>query len=114
MAKPTKTTAAPVKAVATPSLRIKPLGDRVLVKALDVSEVVKGGIIIPDSAKEKPTEATVVALGTGAKDKDGNLVAFSVKAGDTVIIAKYGGTEIKHDGTTYTLLREEDILAIVG
>ena len=114
MAKPTKTTtAAPAKAAAS-SLRIQPLGDRVLVKPLEASEVVKGGIIIPDSAKEKPTEATVVALGTGAKDKDGNLVAFSVKAGDTVIIAKYGGTEIKHDGTTYTLLREEDILAIVG
>jgi len=77
--------------------KITPLGDRVLVKQVDEDEQVKGGIIIPDSAKEKPQEAEVVALGTGKKDDDGNIIPFLVKKGDKVLISKYGGTEVKLD-----------------
>jgi len=94
--------------------KIKPLGDRVLVKAVDQDEQVKGGIIIPDTAKEKPQEAEVVALGTGGKNDKGEVVPFNVKEGDRVIVSKYGGSEVKYDDETYTLLREDDILAIVG
>lgn len=96
-------------------IKIKPLGDRVLIKAVDNSgEQTKGGIIIPDSAKEKPQEAEVVALGTGTKDDSGKAVPFNVSIGDIVIVSKYGGTEVKYDDQTFTLLREDDILAIVG
>ena len=96
-------------------LNIKPLGDRVLIKAVDNSgEQTKGGIIIPDSAKQKPQEAEVVALGTGAKDESGKLVPFNVSVGDIVIVSKYGGNEVKIGDDTYTLLREDEILAIVG
>lgn len=94
---------------------IKPLGDRVLVKAVEEEqEQVKGGIIIPDSAKEKPQEAEVVALGTGRKDESGKAVAFEVKVGDRVLTSKYGGTEVKVGDDKYTLLREDDILGIIG
>jgi chaperonin GroES len=93
---------------------ITPLGDRVLVKSVDDDEQVKGGIIIPDSAKEKPQEATVVVLGTGKKDDDGNAVPFQVKVGDKILVSKYGGTEVKLDEEIYQLLREDDILGIVG
>jgi chaperonin GroES len=96
------------------SVNLKPLGDRVLVKAVEVSEEVKGGIIIPDSAKEKPQEAEVIALGTGKKKDDGTVQAFEVKVGDRVIISKYGGTEVKLDGDTYQLIREDDILGVIG
>ena len=98
----------------TPTVGIKPLGDRVLLKRIETSEEVKGGIIIPDSAKEKPLEAKVVALGTGKTDKDGKSVAFDVKVGDTVLIGKYAGTEIKVGDTGYLVLREEEILAVIG
>ncbi len=93
---------------------IKPLGDRVLVKLIEESEQVKGGIIIPDTAKEKPQHAEVVALGTGKKDKDGKLVPFEVKVGDKVLISKYGGTEVKLGSDKYTLLREDDILGVLN
>jgi len=93
---------------------ITPLGDRVLVKSVDDDEQVKGGIIIPDSAKEKPQEAIVVALGTGKKDDDGNVAPFQVKVGDKILVSKYGGTEVKFDEETYQLLREDDILGILG
>ncbi len=93
---------------------IKPIGDRVLVKPLDEKEVKKGGIIIPDSAKEKPQEGEVVALGTGKVDENGKKVEFTVKKGDKVLISKYGGTEIKLDGVAYQILREDDILGILG
>lgn len=96
----------------TPNL--KPLGDRVLVKALEETEKVEKGIIIPDSAKEKPQEATIVALGSGPKDKDGNVIDFQVKVGDKVIVSKYGGTEVKYQSETYNLVREDDILAILN
>ena len=93
---------------------ITPLGDRVLVKSVEEDEQVKGGIIIPDSAKEKPQEAKVIALGTGKKDDDGNDVPFQVKVGDVVLVSKYGGTEVKFDDEIYQLLREDDILGILG
>jgi chaperonin GroES len=93
---------------------IRPLGDRVLVKPLDEKEQVKNGIIIPDTAKEKPQEGEVVALGTGKTDDEGKKIAFTVKKGDKVLISKYGGTEVKVDGTTYLIMREDDILGIIG
>ena len=93
---------------------IKPIGDRVLVKPLEEKEVKKGGIIIPDSAKEKPQEGEVVALGTGKLDEKGNKGEFTVKKGDKVLISKYGGTEIKIDGDAYLIMREDDILGIIG
>ena len=94
-------------------MNIKPLGDRVLVQTLEDKEVKKGGIIIPDTAKEKPQEAKVVAIGTGKRDDDGKKIPFEVKKGDRVLISKYGGTEIKLDGTTYLVMREEDILGVI-
>jgi len=96
------------------AVKVKPLGDRVLVKPLDEKEEVKGGIIIPDTAKEKPQEGTVVALGTGKLDDSGNKIEFNVKVDDKVLISKYGGTEIKIDGQNYLIMREDDILGIVG
>jgi chaperonin GroES len=96
------------------SVKIRPLGDRVLVKPIEETEVKKGGIIIPDTAKEKPQEAEVVAIGTGKHDEHGKLIEFTVKKGDKVIISKYGGTEVKLDGVAYLILREDDILGIVG
>jgi chaperonin GroES len=95
--------------------KIKPIGDRVLVKPLDEKEAKSsGGIIIPDSAKEKPQEGEVVALGTGKLDDEGKKIDFTVKAGDKVLISKYGGTEIKIEGTNYLIMREDDILGIIG
>jgi chaperonin GroES len=96
------------------NVNIKPLGDRVLVQPLEEKEVKKGGIIIPDTAKEKPQEGKVVALGTGKRDDDGKLIEFTVKKGDTVLISKYGGTEVKVDGESYLIMREDDILGIIG
>jgi len=94
-------------------ISIKPLGDRVLVQPLEEKETKKGGIIIPDTAKEKPQEGKVVALGTGKLDDKGKKVAFEVKKGDRVLIPKYGGTEVKIDEETYLIMKEEDILGIV-
>ena len=96
------------------SVNIKPLGDRVLVQAIEEKEVKKGGIIIPDTAKEQPQEGKVVALGTGKRDEEGKLIEFTVKKGDKVLISKYGGTEVKIDGETYLIMREDDILGILG
>jgi chaperonin GroES len=95
-------------------MNIKPLGERVLVEPLKEAEMNKGGIIIPDTAKEKPQEGKVVALGTGKLDDDGNVIPFNVKVGDIVLMPKYGGTEVKANGKEYQIMREEDILAIVG
>ena len=96
-------------------LKIKPLGDRVLVEPLEDREVVKGGIVIPDSAKEKPQEAKVVAVGAGKKDEDGKVIPIDeVKVGDIVLTSKYGGTEVKVDDKEYKILNLSDILAIVG
>jgi chaperonin GroES len=96
------------------AINVKPLSDRVLVKPLDEKEVKKGGIIIPDSAKEKPQEGEVVALGTGKLDEAGKKIEFTVTKGDRVLISKYGGTEIKFDGENYLIMREDDILGILG
>jgi len=93
---------------------VKPLGDRVLIQTIEEKEIKQGGIIIPDSAKEKPQEAQVIALGTGKTDDNGNKVEFTVKVGDRVLISKYGGTEIKVDGESYLIVREDDILGIIG
>jgi chaperonin GroES len=92
---------------------VKPLGDRVLVQQIEEKEIKRGGIIIPDSAKEKPQEAKVIALGSGKKDENGKVIPFEVKKGDTVLISKYGGTEVKIDGESYQLVREDDILGIL-
>ena len=96
------------------AVSIQPLADRVLVQPIEEKEVKKGGIIIPDTAKEKPQEAKVIALGTGKLDDEGKKIAFTVKKGDKVLISKYGGTEVKVDGESYLIMREEDILGIIG
>ena len=96
------------------SANIKPLGDRVLLEIRENTEQMKGGILIPDSAKEKPQEYTVIALGTGKKDDNGNAIPFDVKVGDIVLTSRYGGTEVKVDGNEYKIVNQDDILAIVG
>lgn len=96
------------------ALKVNPLGDRLLVEPIeDKEQQSEGGIIIPDSAKEKPTEAKVLSLGTGKTDDSGNKIPFEVKKGDKVLISKYGGTEIKIDGKELKILNSDDILAIV-
>jgi len=95
------------------SINLKPLGDRVLVEPVEEKETKKGAIIIPDTAKEKPTEGLIVALGTGKTDDNGKKVPFEVKKGDRVLVSKYGGTEIKLDGKEYKILNSDDILAVI-
>lgn len=92
---------------------IKPLGNRVLVERVEAENKTAGGLFLPDTAKEKPQEAIVRAIGTGGRDKDGNLIPFNVAVNDKVLITKYGGTEVTLNGTTYTILSESDILAII-
>ena len=92
---------------------IQPLGQRVLVKRLEAEEISAGGIVLPDSAQEKPQEAEVIALGTGGKDENGNDFSFSVAVGDKVLISKYGGTDVKVGGEDHLLLSESDILGII-
>src|ERR1700710_2917040 len=94
-------------------LKVKTLGDRILVEAVEEKETKKGGIIIPDSAKEKPTESIVIALGTGKTNDDGKKIPFEVKKGDRILISKYGGTDIKLDGKEYKILSSDDILAVI-
>ena len=96
------------------ALNVKPLGDRVLVEPAEEKETKKGGIIIPDSAKEKPMEGIVRALGTGKTNDDGKKVPFEVKVNDRVLISKYGGTEIKIDGKEFKILNADDILAVLA
>ncbi|MEW6045194.1 MAG: co-chaperone GroES [Bacillota bacterium] len=91
---------------------VRPLGDRVLVKPIEQEERTKGGIVLPDTAKEKPQLGEVIAIGTGRLLENGQRVPLEVKVGDRVIYAKYGGTEVKLDGVEYLILRESDILAI--
>ncbi len=95
-------------------MKFQPLGDRVLVHPLEEKETEKGGIILPDSAQEKSQQGKVVALGSGGKDNDGNDITFTVKKNDVVLMPKYGGTELKLDGKDYQIMRESDILGIVG
>jgi chaperonin GroES len=95
-------------------MKIRPLQDRIVVKRIEAAQVTKGGIIIPDAAKEKPIEGEVLAVGNGKFLKDGKLRPLDVKVGDRVLFGKYTGTEVKLDGEEHVLLREDDILAVVG
>jgi len=95
------------------STKLKPLADRVVVKVLESEEKTKGGIFLPDTAKEKPQQAKVVAVGPGKVLEDGTRVSVEVKEGDIVLFAKYAGTEVKIDGTEYLVIGEKDILAVV-
>mgnify|MGYP001053781072 FL=1 len=92
---------------------LKPIGDRVVVRPKSAEETTKSGIILPDTAKERPQEGEVMAVGTGRIMDDGTVVALTVKVGDTVLFSKYGGTEIKIGGEEYIILREDDILAVL-
>jgi len=94
-------------------MKIKPLADRILVKRLEEEEVVRGGIIIPDTAKEKPQEAKVIAVGPGRLSEEGKRQPLEVKKGDRILMGKYSGTEVKIDGEDHLILREEDVLAII-
>jgi chaperonin GroES len=94
-------------------MNIQPLQDRVLVKPLETGEMKKGGIIIPDTAKEKPQEAEVIATGPGRTSDDGKLIPVNVKVGDKILYGKYSGTEVTVDGTEYLFMRESDILAVL-
>ncbi len=96
------------------AVKIKPLGDRVLVRPMEEKEMKKGGIIIPDTAKEKPQEGEVTAVGPGKTGDDGKTIAMAVKKGDKVIYGKYSGTEVKLDNEDYLLMREDDILGIIA
>lgn len=95
-------------------MKVTPLYDRVLLKRLEEQEVKKGGIIIPDTAKEKPQEAEVIAVGKGRMTDDGKVIPLEVKKGDRVLIGKYSGTEVTIDGVEHVILREEEILAKIG
>lgn len=95
-------------------MKIKPLGDRVLLKPLEAKEKTKGGIVLPDTAKEKPQEGKVIAVGRGKLSDDGKIQVLEVKAGDKVLYGKYAGTEIKVDDEEHLVVKEEDILAIIS
>ncbi|MGP0104705.1 co-chaperone GroES, partial [Rhodoblastus sp.] len=95
-------------------MAFRPLHDRVVLRRLEGEEKTKGGIIIPDTAKEKPQEGEVVAAGPGARDENGNIVPLDVKAGDRVLFGKWSGTEVKIDGQELLIMKESDILGIVG
>ncbi|MBA2936616.1 co-chaperone GroES [Sphingomonas sp. CGMCC 1.13654] len=95
-------------------MNFRPLHDRVLVKRVDAEEKTSGGIIIPDTAKEKPQEGEVVAAGAGAKDETGKVTPLDVKAGDKILFGKWSGTEVKIDGQDLLIMKESDILGIIG
>jgi chaperonin GroES len=94
-------------------MNLKPLGDRLIVRALDEEETTASGIVLPDTAKEKPQKGEVIAVGDGARDEDGERIPLDVAAGDTVLYSKYGGTEVKGEGEDLLVLRESDVLAKV-
>jgi chaperonin GroES len=94
-------------------MTVRPLHDRILVKRIEEKETVKGGIIIPDTAKEKPQEGQVIAVGNGKKTEEGKVVPLDVKAGDRILFGKYSGTEIKIDNQEYLILREEEVLGVL-
>jgi len=96
------------------AINLKPLGNRVVVEPLEQEEITSGGIVLPETAKEKPQKGTIMAVGPGDRDDDGKRIALDVKVGDVVLYAKYSGTEIKVDGKKVLSLRESDILAIVA
>jgi chaperonin GroES len=95
-------------------MKVRPLHDRLLVRRIEEKETVKGGIIIPDSAKEKPQEGEIIAAGNGKVLENGTKLALDVKAGDKILFGKYSGTEIKIDGEEFLILREDEVLAVVG
>jgi chaperonin GroES len=95
------------------SISLKPLGNRLIVEPAESEEVTSGGIVLPETAKEKPQKGTVLAAGPGERDEDGDYIPMDVKVGDVVLFAKYSGTEIKMDGKKLLILRESDLLAIV-
>ncbi len=95
-------------------LSLKPLGDRIVVQPIEQEEITAGGIVLPETAKEKPQQGKVLAAGPGARDEDGERIPMDVKVGDKVLYAKYGGTEFKMDGKKLLILRESDLLAIVA
>jgi chaperonin GroES len=95
-------------------MKVKPLYDRILVRRLDLKEEVKGGIIIPDTAKEKPMEGKVVAVGAGKMDKTGKRIPLEVKVGDKVLIGKYSGQEVKIDDVEHVIIREDEVLGILS
>jgi len=94
-------------------MKIRPLADRILVKREEPSETVRGGIIIPDTAKEKPQEGRVVAVGPGKLDEQGKRIPMEVKKGDRILMGKYSGTEVKIDGEEHLIMREDDVLAVI-
>ncbi len=93
---------------------LRPLGDRIIIELVEVEEKTASGLVLPDSAKEKPQQGKVVAVGTGRVLDNGTRVELEVKEGDTIIFSKYSGTEVKYEGTEYLVLRESDILAVIG
>ena len=93
---------------------LKPLGDRIIIETVEKEEKTASGIVLPDSAKEKPQEGRVVAVGTGRVTDHGERIALEVSEGDRVIFSKYAGTEVKYDGREYLILRQDDILAVIG
>jgi chaperonin GroES len=95
-------------------MKIRPLHDRVIVKRLDEESMTSGGLYIPDTAKEKPIQGEIIAVGAGKRDKAGELIKLEVKEGDKVLFSKYSGTEVKLDGEEHLIMREDDILAVVG
>jgi chaperonin GroES len=94
-------------------MKVKPLHDRIVVSRIEAEEKTAGGIIIPDTAKEKPQEGKIIAVGPGKRDEDGNLVPLDVKAGDRILFTKWAGTELKLDGQEYMIMKEDDILGVI-
>ena len=95
-------------------MNVRPLADRILVRRIEEKETVRGGIIIPDTAKEKPQEGEVVAIGPGKLTEEGKRIAVEVKKGDRILLGKYSGTDVKIDGTEYVILREDDVLGVLA
>jgi chaperonin GroES len=95
-------------------MKFKPLGDRILIKQLEAKDQTKGGIVLPDTAKEKPQEGQIVAVGPGKTSDEGKVIPLSLKVGDKILYGKYSGTEVNIDGDEYLIIREEDVLGIVG
>jgi chaperonin GroES len=95
-------------------MNVRPLADRILVRRIEEKETIRGGIIIPDTAKEKPQEGEVVAIGPGRMTEEGKRIAMEVKKGDRILIGKYSGSEVKIDGVEYVILREEDVLGVLA
>jgi chaperonin GroES len=95
-------------------MNVRPLQDRILVRRVEEVEKTRGGIIIPDSAKERPLEGNVIAVGSGKRTEEGKLIALDIKAGDRILFGKYAGTEIKVDGVDHIILREDEVLGVIG